>query len=212
MPPTAPTNRPVEKAEDPGTEPTPRPSPTHVIALDVDGVILDFDRAARRLLLKIENRVADATTVYDYVEAWGLPAVWFDDHNFWRDVWRIPLQAYPDVEVIADLSKWAQIHLVSHRPKGIAANALRRDLRMLNLEHLFDAVHTVEHKSDKRAVLERIKADLYVDDHLHSLLRLEHPCTKLLRTRPWNSSQDLGHGTHYHRIYSLHGIMQHVNS
>ena len=195
-------------AEEPEAPPLLVSHPLHVVALDVDGVILNLDHAARRLLHKIEGVSVESTATYDFGQAWGFEPDWFERNKFWHKIWQTPLQAFPDVGVLDELGQWVDIHLVSHRPKGPAKNALRRDLRALNLEFLFTKVHTVEEKQDKQAILDEIKADLYVDDHLETLLQLERPAIKLLRSRPYNQSQDLGN--HYTRIFSLHKVLTYV--
>lgn len=184
-----------------------RPEPPHVIALDVDGVILNLDRTARQILQKIERNPPDITT-RSFGEAWGLRPTWFDTHKFWPQIWASTLSAYPDVDALAALTDWADLHLVTHRPKGAPANALKRNLHALHLSHLFTAVHTVEQKHDKQAVLNEIRADIYVDDHLPTLLDLEGP-QLLLRSHPWNQSQDIG--KHYHRINSLYTLITYMN-
>lgn len=133
------------------------------IAVDLDGVVYDWEGTARYLL---ERHFGYGLDVSD---SWGyLPSTVTKEH--WRWLWEDGVKVHGlfrygnlqrgAVDGLLALEKYGRLEVVTHRPRSAVQDTLRF---VANLPDVFEGVHILSDGQPKSSV----GADIYIDDGPH---------------------------------------------
>lgn len=179
------------------------------IALDVDGVLLDFEGSWRAVAERVLGQpLVQVAPDYQLMPRYGLSRsqcarVWhaFVTQKTWERL--TPLKDH--IAVAQRLSQQHELHLVTAIPATLAL-ARRRNLLDLGLRDF--TLHCVGLKGHKAATLSAIAPDLYVDDRLRHLAEGRTAGVPRLGWLDHGDTQDLAPWRDLVRGNDLHDLCQ----
>lgn len=164
------------------------------LAIDIDGVLADFNTSFGKLLMKIQPELkidiysSAYPAVWDYPKHYGfsaetINAAWTEVKNsglFWRSLFPY-MTAHKDIWELSK-ARWVHdIYFVTTRPGKTAKAETEEWLRANGFENA-----TVVICYDKPILCEAMKIDLIVDDKPENLWMEYGGCRRALFKRPYN--------------------------
>lgn len=155
------------------------------IAVDLDGVVYDWEGTVRYLIAKHWDISLPVSTSWDSIEQSVSPVVW---RWLWTDGIDLGLFRYGhhlkgSVDGLRELAQIGTLEVVTHRPRS----ALQDTLRFIaNLPDVFSGVHFLTEQQPKSSV----GCDVYLDDAAHVIKQVTSAgAMAVIFSQPWN--QDL---------------------
>lgn len=187
----------------------------HILAVDMDGVLVDFNRSFVKLLMgiqpgvKVDELSSDFPSCWDYPTHYGFSKdtqsrAWTEVRGtgiFWQQLYPYA-NSYRDLELLGDFNKAHDVYFVTSRCGDTAKFETEKWIKQYGF-HGYPTVVVTPDSRHKAMVTEAIGATAIVDDKPSNLEGHVKACRTFLFKQPYNvEAQSL-----YHTVTSIEEVI-----